>query len=448
MPLDEPGRITPQQQPAPPRSTSRRRFLGGAAAAGVGLAAGAGVAAGYGIRSANAASPAPVDSGVARANAVVPFYGARQAGVTTPQQDRLMFAALDVTTTDTDEMQRMLGRWAAMAARLTAGKQVSDSPVREQQPPFDTGESMDLGPHSLTITVGFGPSLFDERLGLADRRPAELAPLGTIPGDAVMKPALSDGDLCIQACADDPQVVFHAIRNMVRAARGTAVLKWSQLGFGRASATGAGQSTPRNLMGFKDGTRNIHADDTAALDAQVWVPPAVAGATGQPAAATGWMAGGSFLVARKIRMEIESWDTDPLADQERIFGRSKATGAPLTGGDEFAPVDYAATGPTGPAIDVNAHIRLASPEQNGGIRLLRRGYNYTDGQDPDTGKLAAGLFFIAFQRDPHAQFKALQTRLGRSDLLNEYIAHIGGGLWACPPGVSGPGDWFGKALFT
>jgi deferrochelatase/peroxidase EfeB len=431
------------------QGTSRRRFLSGAAAAGVGLAAGAGVAAGYGIRSANddsgdapAASLSTVDSATTRALATVPFYGARQAGITTTQQERLMFASLDVTTTDVEELKRMLGRWAAIAARLTAGKLISDSPVRDEQPPFDTGESMDLGPHSLTITVGFGPSLFDERFGLTDRMPAELTPFGTIPGDAVMKPAISDGDLCIQACADDPQVVFHAIRNMVRAARGTAVLKWSQLGFGRASATGAGQRTPRNLMGFKDGTNNIHADDTAALDEQVWVS---AGATDSAA----WMSGGSYLVARKIRMEIESWDTDPLTDQERIFGRSKVTGAPLTGGDEFTPVDYSKTDDAGePVVNIAAHIRLSAPEQNNGSKLLRRGYNYTDGQDPDTGKLAAGLFFIAFQRDPQAQFKVIQSRLGRSDLLNEYIAHIGGGLWACPPGVSGPGDWFGKSLFS
>ena len=427
------------------QGTSRRRFLGGAAAAGVGLAAGVGVAAGYGLRSANEPEQAPADpyqastDPDARANAVVPFYGAQQAGVTTTQQERLMFAALDVTTTDVEQLQRMLGRWAAIAARLTAGKQVSDSPVRDEQPPFDTGESMDLGPHSLTITVGFGPSLFDDRFGLTSKMPAELAPFGTIPGDAVMKPALSDGDLCIQACADDPQVVFHAVRNLVRAARGTAVLKWSQLGFGRASATGAGQTTPRNLMGFKAGTRTIHADDTVALQEQVWVP-------GSPES---WMANGTYLVARKIRMEIESWDTDPLTDQERIFARNKVTGAPITGGDEFSPVDYAKTDDAGDlVVDINAHIRLSSPEQNGGIKLLRRGYNYTDGQDPDTGKLAAGLFFIAFQRDPHAQFKVLQTKLGKSDLLNEYIAHIGGGLWACPPGVSGPGDWFGKTLFS
>src|SRR5664279_5461565 len=420
------------------QGTSRRRFLGGAAAAGVGLAAGAGVAAGYGIKSANdagdgsgAGDPSAGDSETARARAMVPFYGDRQAGITATQQERLMFAALDVTATDVGELTLMLGRWAAIAARLTAGKLVSDSPVRDEHPPFDTGEAMDLGPHSLTITVGFGPSLFDERFGLTGRMPPELTPFGTIPGDAVMKPAISDGDLCIQACADDPQVVFHAIRNMVRAARGTAVLKWSQLGFGRASATGAGQSTPRNLMGFKDGTNNIHADDTTTLDQQVWVS----------APAGSWMVNGSYLVARKIRMEIESWDTDRLSDQERIFARHKVTGAPLTGGDEFTPVDFTkADGAGHPVVDVNSHVRLASPEQNGGIRLLRRGYNYTDGQDADTGKLAAGLFFVAFQRDPQAQFKVLQTRLGKSDLLGEYIAHIGGGLWACPPGVSGAGD--------
>ena len=438
------------------QGTSRRRFLTGAAGLGVaaGVGVGVGVATGYGIRAAteaNAASTDPGSTGAAstdpdaQANAIVPFYGARQAGIVTPQQERLMFAAFDVSTTDVEELKRMLGRWAAMAARMTQGKQVSDSPTKPAQPPFDTGEAMDLGAHSLTITVGFGPSLFDDRFGLADRMPPELTAFGTIPGDAVMRAELSDGDLCVQACADDPQVVFHAIRNLARAARGTATLRWSQLGFGRASSTGSGQVTPRNLMGFKDGTRNVRADDTATLDAHVWV-----GANGASLAPEHeWMRGGSYLVARKIRMEIESWDTDPLEDQEKIFARFKDTGAPLTGGDEFTAPDYDKLGDNGqPVIDIDAHIRLASPEQNNGLTILRRGYNYTDGQDPATGKLAAGLFFIAYQRDPQTQFKVLQTRLGKSDLLNEYIAHIGGGLWGCPPGVSAPGDWFGKSLFT
>ena len=260
-----------------------------------------------------------------------------------------------------------------------------------------------------------------------------------------MNPAISDGDLCIQACADDPLVALHAIRNMVRAARGSAVLRWSQLGFGRASSTGAGQTTPRNLMGFKDGTNNIHADDNAALDEHVWVPAA---RCGRRRHATSWMTNGTYLVARKIRMDIEKWDAEPLEEQERVFGRTKLSGAPLTGGGEFTPIDYPADDRRGAGHGPGCARQVGVPEQNGGIRLLRRGYNYIDGEDPNSGKLAAGLFFVGFQRDPHAQFKVMQTKLGTSDLLGEYVTNSGGGLWACPPGVSGPGESFGKSLFT
>jgi deferrochelatase/peroxidase EfeB len=428
--------------PASSGRSSRRRFLAGAALTAGGAAIGAAVGFGVGTRRDDQPNAVPLtlaDLEVSREQATVPFYGANQAGVTTRQQDRLMFAAFDLITDDVVKVQHLLGTWAAMAAQFTAGNPVRTGAVRPEQAPPDTGEAQDLGAYSLTLTVGFGASMFDERFGLADRMPAALQPLGTIPGDAVLRPEISDGDLCVQACADDPQVVFHAIRNFARAASGVAVMRWSQLGFGRASATGAGQTTPRNLFGFKDGTNNIHADATEDTDRWVWVDDSA----DQP-----WMVGGTYLVARKIRMEIQSWDADSLGDQERIFGRLKDSGAPLTGGDEFTPVDFAATAPDGqPVIDPNSHIRLASPEENGGIRILRRGYNYTDGQDSRTGKLDAGLFFLAFQRDPHTQFKVLQTRLGRSDAMNEYVAHIGSAVFACPPGVSAAGDWFGKALF-
>lgn len=421
----------------PGRGASRRKFFGTAAVALV-----AGGAAGYGIKAGTTPNGGVQPGGAApdKSALTVPFYGARQAGITTSQQERLMFASFDITSADPKDVQLLLGRWAALAARFTAGQTVSSSPDKPEQPPFDSGEALDSGPYSLTVTVGLGASLFDKRFGLAGKMPAALQPLGTIPGDAVLQPELTGGDLCIQACADDPQVVFHAIRNMVRAARGTAVLRWSQLGFGRASATGAGQSTPRNLFGFKDGTNNIHADDVAATDDHVWVGKE----TDQS-----WMEGGSYLVARKIRMEIESWDTDELADQEKIFGRAKVTGDPLTGGTEFTPIDFAKKAADGSfVIDHASHVRLASPEENGGVRILRRGYNYTDGQDPQTGKLAAGLFFIAYQQNPHTQFKVLQAKLGSSDLMNEYVTHIGGGVWACPPGVAAAGDWFGKSLFS
>jgi deferrochelatase/peroxidase EfeB len=413
--------------PGTPAGPSRRRFFG-AAAATAAVALTAGGAAGYGIKAANeqqAGTAEPARPGGAtttdRSVVTVPFYGTRQAGITTAQQERLMFASFDMTSTDPQDLQFLLGRWAALSARFTAGETVSSSPDKPAQPPFDSGEALDSGPYSLTVTVGLGASLFDGRFGLAKRMPAALEPLGTIPGDAVLQPELTGGDL-------------------VRAARGVAVLRWSQLGFGRASATGAGQTTPRNLFGFKDGTNNIHADDVDATSDYVWVGDE----TDQP-----WMKDGSYLVARKIRMEIESWDTDDLADQQKIFGREKVTGHPLTGGTEFTAIDFAKKDVEGsPVVDMNSHVRLASPEANNGVRILRRGYNYTDGQDPNTGKLAAGLFFVAFQKNPHTQFKVLQSRLGSSDLMNEYIAHIGGGVWACPPGVKEAGDWFGKALFA
>ncbi len=234
-------------------------------------------------------------------------------------------------------------------------------------------------------------------------------------------------------------MAFHVIRNFARIARGTAVMRWSQLGFGRTSSTSTTQATPRNLMGFKDGTNNIKVEDSAEVDDFVWVGPETDQA---------WMKGGSYLVARRIRMLIESWDADYIADQQHVFGRFKDTGAPLTGKTEFDVVDLDAKSDGQPVIPVDAHIRLAAPASNGGQKILRRGYSYTDGTDPETGALDAGLFFIAYQKDPRRQFIPIQTRLGSNDALNEYIKHVGSGLFAVPPGLSGPGDWFGKALFS
>jgi deferrochelatase/peroxidase EfeB len=406
-------------------------FLGGALGT-----AGALVSAGTGFGVARATAAEPQRSATATE---VPFYARHQAGVATPAQDRLAFAAFDVTTADPGALQRLLGSWAAAGARMAKGLQVGAVETVPSAPPIDTGEAVGLPPSQLTITVGFGPSLFDDRFGLAGHRPAALADIPPLPGDE-LDPDRSGGDLCVQACANDPQVAFHVIRNFARLARGTAVLRWSQLGFGRTSSTSTSQATPRNLMGFKDGTRNLKAEDTAELDDYVWVGDE----TDQP-----WMRGGSYLVARRIRMLVESWDTDFLADQEAVFGRFKTSGAPLTGTHEFDTPDLAARDKDGrPVIPATAHIRLASPHANGGQRILRRGYSYTDGIDPDTGLLDAGLFFIAFQKDPRRQFVPIQRRLGRSDDLNEYIRHTGSAVFAVPPGLTGAGDWWGKRLFA
>jgi deferrochelatase/peroxidase EfeB len=413
-----------------PASPSRRRFVGGAiGAAGVLVAGGAsGIAIGR----------ATDDSSTSHAAAVVPFYGEHQAGIATPAQDRLAFAAFDLTTTDREQVKVLLGTWAAAAARMTAGEQIGAVNTAPQAPPIDTGEALGLPPAQLTITVGFGPSLFDHRFGLARQRPAALADIPPLPGD-VLRPGISDGDIGVQACSNDPQVAFHAIRNFARLARGAAVMRWSQLGFGRTSSTSTSQETPRNLMGFKDGTNNIKAEDARDFDDFVWVGPE----TDQR-----WMRGGSYLVTRRIRMLIESWDTDYLADQENVFGRYKNSGAPFGGTSEFDTVDLGARRPDhAPVVPAGAHIRLASPSLHGGKKILRRGYSFTDGIDPDTGLLDAGLFFIAYQQDPRKQFVPIQRLLGRHDNLNEYIRHTSSALFAVPPGLSGPGDWWGKDLF-
>jgi deferrochelatase/peroxidase EfeB len=326
---------------------------------------------------------------------------------------------------------------------MTAGKEaVRDGAVglNPYAPPTDTGEALGLPASQLTLTIGFGPGFFlkdgKDRFGIAGQKPAALAVLPKFPNET-LDPARCGGDIVVQACANDPQVAVHAIRNLARVGFGTVAVRYSQLGFGRTSSTTREQTTPRNMFGFKDGTANLKAEDTAALDRHVWV------ADGD---GPGWLTGGSYLVSRRIRMRIEPWDRTTLHEQERVIGRHKGTGAPIGSTDEFTELDFQATGQHGkPLIDADSHVRLASKENLGGIEILRRGYNFTDGSD-GFGHLDAGLFFIAFVRNPVTHFIPMQTQLAASDLLNEYITHTGSAVFACPPGV-GDGDYWGSTLF-
>jgi deferrochelatase/peroxidase EfeB len=409
------------------KALSRRALLG-AGAAGI-AGAGAGLAAGVLLPEAESAS--------ADLTAAVPFHGEHQAGITTPAQDRLHFAAFDVTTKDRGELIHLLKEWTAAAERMSRGSDKGAIDGVPEAPPDDTGEAIGLPAAGLTITIGFGPSLFDDRFGLASKRPAALADLPAFPGDA-LEPARSGGDIAIQACAHDPQVAVHAVRNLARIAFGRAEVRWSQLGFGRTSSTSTAQATPRNLMGFKDGTRNLKLEDGAAkLRDHLWA---------QTGDGSDWMAGGSYLVSRRIRMNIETWDRTSLGEQEAIFGRAKGTGAPLTGSAEFDEPHFDRAGPDGePVIAKVAHVRLAHPDTNGGAHLLRRGYNFVDGSD-GLGRLDAGLFFLAYMRDPRTQYVPVQRSLAKADILNEYIKHVGSAVFACPPGVR-PGGWWGQTLF-
>jgi len=413
---------------------SRRGLLGAVGAGAAGIAAGA------------IGTKLLLDSGDSqRASHRVAFRGAHQAGITTPAQDRLHFAAFRMLDGSTrDDLIALLTDWTAAAESFTSGQEAGTGiePDNPLLPPDDSGEATGLSAANLTLTFGLGRELFvgadgvSDPFGIRDQLPREFEPLPSFAFD-LLEPAQSGGDLCVQACADDPQVAVHAIRNLTRIAAGRAYLSWSQLGFGRTSSTSRDQATPRNLFGFKDGTANIVREEGAALEEHVWV-----GDEAPP-----WLQGGSYLVARKILMTIETWDRASLGEQETIIGRSKGEGAPLSGGTEFTEPDFAAVAGGGsdePAIDLAAHVRLAHPESNDGVRILRRGYNYVDGSN-ELGQLGAGLFFISFQRRPE-QFVRLQQSL-KNDLLNEYIRHIGSGLWAVPGGV-GPGEFVAQRLFS
>lgn len=416
------------------RSPLSRRALLGAAGAGAVVA---GVAGGYAV---GATRDEPVR---ADPEAVpVAFEGRHQAGILTPAQDRLHFVVLDVTTQSRDELVGLLKEWTQAARKLTQGNEVGVYGAvagAPEAPPEDTGEALGLPASGLTLTIGFGPSLFERdgraRFGLGDARPADLTDLPLFSGDR-LDPSLTGGDVAIQACANDPQVAVHAIRNLVRIAFGRASVRYSQLGFGRTSSTSSAQATARNLFGFKDGTANVKSEDRD-VDDVVWV---------QEGDGPDWMVGGSYLVARRIDMRIETWDREPLAGQEAIVGRAKGSGGPLSGGDEHAAIDLTKRGSDGqPLIPVTSHVAKAHPDNNGGARILRRGYNFVNGTD-GLGQLAAGLFFISYQRSPD-QFVRIQRNLAgpTNDALNEYLVHRSSGLFACPPGV-GPRGFWGETL--
>ncbi len=431
--------MTTKDEPAG-SGLSRRKLLG---AAGLGaLAAGAvGAGAGYAV------GDKPVEVVPDPDALPVPFEGSHQAGIVTPAQDRLYFVALDLTTQSRGDLILLLKEWTDAARKMTQGNDVGDFGAvagPPLAPPEDTGEALGLPPSGLTITIGFGRSMFVDaagkaRFGLDGRLPERLDELPSFSGDR-LDPAICGGDLAIQACANDPQVAVHAVRNLVRIAFGRASVRYSQMGFGRTSSTSSAQVTARNLFGFKDGTANIKVEDAKDVADFVWV---------HEDDGPEWLVGGSYLVTRKINMRIETWDRESLSGQEAIIGRTKGSGGPLSGGDEFDEIDFDKEDEAGdPAIALKSHVRLAHPDFNQGAKLLRRGYNFVDGSN-GLGQLSAGLFFISYQRDPEKQFVQVQRSLAglQNDLLNEYIVHVGSGLFACPPGVTKDGYW-GEKLFA
>ncbi|MFI5713970.1 iron uptake transporter deferrochelatase/peroxidase subunit [Kribbella sp. NPDC051620] len=406
--------------------TARRAFLRGALGAGVaGVAVGAG--AGAGVARAGRGDAGPV------VEAVVPFHGVHQAGITTPAQPHAMHVSFDVLAANRAELADLFRTLTDRAHFLTAGGTPPDPGI--SGPPTDSGV---LGPtvpaDRLTVTVGVGASLFDERYGLAKRKPAGLTRMVTFPNDH-LDPAESHGDLSVQLCADNRDTVVHALRDLARHTRGAMQVRWRYEGF---SSPPRPAGTPRNLMGFKDGTSNLDVNDAAVMDKLVWLPPA----TDQP-----WAEGGSYQVVRRIRMLVEFWDRVSINEQENMFGRRRDTGAPLDGNDEHDVPNFAAD-PVGAAIPLTSHIRRANPRtpDSDGSRILRRPYNYDRGVD-NVGNLDMGLVFVCYQQDLQRQFETIQKRLADEPLV-DYIQPVGGGYFLILPGVRDSADHLGRGLLA
>jgi len=413
-------------------SLDRRAFLlRSAAVLGTGgVASATTLAAGAGADAAPSAGP-----GLATR---IPFDGPHQAGILTPKPAHATFAALDAIAPDRAQLAVALQALSARARQLSQG--ASALPSNDvDAPPADSGTlGTAIAPDALTVTIAFGASLFDDRYGLAKRRPARLTRMEPFANDD-LDPARTHGDVLLQICAGQRDTVVHTLRELMRPLRGALALRWTIDGFESAARSPDPAGSRRNLFGFRDGTANPEVADRALMDRLIWVQ---AGG-GEP----DWTGGGSYVVVRTIRMHVEFWDRVGLREQENMIGRARDTGAPLGGAGEHQDPRYDVD-PKGERIPLDAHIRLANPRtpKTAGQRMLRRGYNYHRGFDA-AGQLDQGLVFVAFNQDPERQFATVQRRLDAEPMV-DYVTPVGGGYFFAPPGSKRAGDWVGSGLFA
>ncbi|MEU6328219.1 iron uptake transporter deferrochelatase/peroxidase subunit [Streptomyces sp. NPDC047049] len=387
----------------------------------------AGVAAATGLGGQAAAAAADRSANGLRENGglpdKVPFHGRHQAGIVTPQQLFAGFVGFDVMAESREALTGLFQKLTTRCRVLTDGVKPLDEQVAAERPT----------PDSLTITLGVGASLFDDRFGLSGHKPRHLKAMPAFPDDR-LEPARCHGDLSLQICAQHPDAIVHVLRDLARETHGLLRPRWRADAFLNPSRP---SGSPRTFVGFKDGIVNPDTGSSREMNRLMWVTP--------PCGEPDWALGGSYQVLRLIRFHIEKWDKVPVARQEQIFGRRKASGAPLDGKEENDPPRYR-DDPHGQKIPLDSHIRLANPrtEKTDRSRFLRRSYNYDQGFD-QSGRMDLGLVFCGYQQNPERQFATVQRRL-RHEPLAKFITPLGGGYFFILPGVRDADDWFGSGL--
>lgn len=354
---------------------------------------------------------------------IEPFHGVHQSGVATAPQAYATLIAFDLRPQHTDRttLTSVMRLWSEDAARLTQGvPALADTEPELAQPAA-----------RLTITVGYGPELFTQ-LGLDDKRPRAVQELPRFSVDR-LEPRFSGGQLLLQICADSLMAVSHAARVLTKNVRSMADVRWIQRGFRNPPRSSEPGASMRNLMGQVDGTVNLNSAEQ--LDRLVWDD-----GSDQP-----WFAGGTTLVFRRVRAELDTWDVLDRNSKELVVGRTLDTGAPLTGVEESDEPDFAAAVNGIPVIPENSHIAV-SHHRTELEQFLRRPYNYDD--LPERGQISdSGLLFLAYQRNPITQFVPVQQRIADFDALNPWVTPVGSAVFAILPGIE-EGQFFGEQLLS
>lgn len=366
--------------------------------------------------------------------APVPFHGVHQAGILTPQPPAAAFVAFDLIAANRDDLAALFRTLTSRARFLTTGG--APPQLGNASPPSDSGT---LGPRvladGLTVTVGVGSTLFDERYGLRASKPKYLEPMRAFPNDD-LDPAWCGGDLLVQFCAGSADVVLHALRDIAKHTRGAMQVRWRLDGY---LSPPRPEGVPRDNLGFMDGIANPRVGKSEVADKLLWV---VRG-SGEPE----WAVGGTYHVLRLIRMFIEFWDRVSLTEQQNMIGRYRASGAPI-GQTSYRDVPNYAKDRYGLDVPLTAHIRVANPRTKAteSSRIFRRSYNYDLGVDLN-GDLNVGHAFNCFQQDVTRQFEAVQKRLV-NEALDDYVSPFGGGYFFAVPGVRDELDYYGRGFLT